>query len=559
MQLSAITKRDVRITRQLAFLALASAGFYIILDAVAGAYEYVSFYFILVFGALLALFFIRREKTGVAKASLLISANLVVAGFSSVETVETGIFFYFILLSIGSLTLYGYRNLVSAFAFAGVSVALFLFVFLTDIKFIPEVELTPEYIRLSLIVNFMIMMVIAIIIVYYLLQNNYLSEKALNNERKSLINTTRELESSKRRFELAIQGSSAAIWDWDISNDFLFVTPKLAEIVGRPLNDIQGTSKSEFLKVLHPDDIKHVLKHIDQHFTDGEPFETEFRLRTGNGKYVWVLGSGKAEFDKKGVPVRMVGTIIDIHEKKLAIEQVKEQNEMLAKANQELDRFVYSTSHDLRAPLSSLLGLINIAERSNVKEDRDEMIKMMRRQIIKLDSYIQDITDYSRNTRVEVEKEEFSLYELVEEAIQNHKFMEGADTIEIIYDIEHDLKILSDKSRFKIIINNLISNAIKYQDPDREERSYLRIHLEKMTHYMIIAFEDNGTGIDEAHQAKIFDMFFRASDRSRGSGLGLYIAKEIALKINCNLRVNSELGKGSVFKVIIPQENVTLG
>jgi signal transduction histidine kinase len=98
---------------------------------------------------------------------------------------------------------------------------------------------------------------------------------------------------------------------------------------------------------------------------------------------------------------------------------------MLAKANQELDRFVYSTSHDLRAPLSSLLGLINIAAKTSIKEDRDKLIAMMSEQIIKLDSYIQDITDYSRNARVEIEREIITLHDILEEAIQDHRFMKG--------------------------------------------------------------------------------------------------------------------------------------
>jgi PAS domain S-box-containing protein len=114
---------------------------------------------------------------------------------------------------------------------------------------------------------------------------------------------------------LAIQGSSAAIWDWDIRKDYLFVTPKLAEIVQMPLEQIQGTKKDEFIKAIHPDDVEEVLQCIEQHFKNKKPFEIEFRVLTSEGKYVWVLDSGQAEFDEEGNPLRMVGTIIDIHDK----------------------------------------------------------------------------------------------------------------------------------------------------------------------------------------------------------------------------------------------------
>ena len=554
---SEIYNKDIRLTRQLSFIALAGSIFYFLFDLVSGAYAYMNVYLVLILGAYFSLYLLKKNKTNWAKASLLLSANAVVACFASVETLETGIYFYFVILSVAALTLYGYSRIRTAFIFIGLSTSLFLLFLFTGFQLIPEVELTPEYIKTSLVINFIIILIVTVLIVYYLLLNNHISEITLNRQRESLAKTARELESSQRRFKLAIEGTSAAIWDWNIRKDYFFVTRKLAEIIKSPLGKIQGSKKDDFLKKIHPDDRPHVLNQFYQHFKDEKPYEVECRLHTTDDDYVWVLHSGKAEFDITGQPVRMVGTIIDIHDKKVAVEQVKEQNKMLAKANKELDRFVYSTSHDLRAPLSSLLGLLNIAGHTVVKEERDELIGMMRQQIIKLDSYIQDITDYSRNARVDVEKEAFLLYEVIEEAVQNHKFMDGADTIEVICSVNKDLKIVSDKQRFKVIINNIISNAIKYQS-EEEKKSYLKIYSGKAGKQYLIFFDDNGEGIEPVHQAKIFDMFFRASVRSRGSGLGLYIAKETAAKLNMQLQLTSTHLEGSVFKVIIPQEDVIL-
>lgn len=227
------------------------------------------------------------------------------------------------------------------------------------------------------------------------------------------------------------------------------------------------------------------------------------------------------------------------------------QNEDLTKANLELDRFVYSASHDLRAPLSSILGLIEICERSDDPDEIKQCLSLMRRSIRNMDEFTKEIISYSRNARQELKEETVVLYDLVTEVVEDLQFVTGAEEIYVKYNIDKELNFLIDKSRLKAILNNLIGNSIKYHDPQKEDQ-YIAVEAKYDDSNITIEVADNGSGIPEEHVDKIFNMFYRASDSSRGSGLGLYIVKEVVQKMNGQISVVSEYRKGSTFTVILP-------
>ncbi len=226
-------------------------------------------------------------------------------------------------------------------------------------------------------------------------------------------------------------------------------------------------------------------------------------------------------------------------------------NQLLTKANQELDRFVYSASHDLRAPLTSVLGLIELSQRSTDPEEISHCLTLMKSRIADLDSFIREIIDYSRNARQEVRLENFNLYTLVEEVANGLKFGNGMENILIHYSIPQDLKITTDRSRLKVVLNNLIGNALKYSNP-RHEEPMIFVNAMMNGHQLKIQVEDNGIGIGDEHLPKIFEMFYRASERSEGSGLGLYIVKETLDKLKGKIQVKSTHGYGSVFSIDVP-------
>lgn len=228
------------------------------------------------------------------------------------------------------------------------------------------------------------------------------------------------------------------------------------------------------------------------------------------------------------------------------------KNVLLTKANQELDRFVYSASHDLRAPLRSLLGLIEVSQKSIDAEEVQQCLDLMRQRVHNLDDLIREIIDFSRNARQDVKKERFSLLPIVKEIVDNLKFAEGLEKVYVRIDISPEFEVESDKARVKVILNNLIGNAFKYHDEAKEQQEVF-VKAIREGNQARIDIEDNGVGIAEEHQHKIFDMFYRAHEKSQGSGLGLYIVRETLAKVNGSIQLKSKPGGGSVFSVWLPE------
>ncbi len=226
-----------------------------------------------------------------------------------------------------------------------------------------------------------------------------------------------------------------------------------------------------------------------------------------------------------------------------------EKNDQLQKANTELDRFVYSASHDLRAPLSSLLGLIEVAKLDH--NGVDHYLDMMRAKIHDLEEFIKEIISYSRNARVEVKRQPVNLKHIVDEVTEALTFSVGNPDIRIDNLVSEDMVLHTDGMRLKIVLSNLIDNSLKYRD-EQKEKPFIRIEAAERDDVKLIIVKDNGVGIDQVYLDKIFQMFFRASESSKGSGLGLYIVKETLGKINGSIQVESSLGAGTTFMVRIP-------
>ena len=232
-----------------------------------------------------------------------------------------------------------------------------------------------------------------------------------------------------------------------------------------------------------------------------------------------------------------------------------QKNAELQKVNEALDRFVYSVSHDLRSPLSSILGLINLANLTKDPEELNQIIKMIQGRVLAQDTFIREIIDYSRNARTETVAENLHLKKLVDEVIETLKFDGLADKIEFREQIPEDFILTSDKIRLTVILSNLIGNAIKYHDLTKES-PFIEIGFKPEERCLYIA--DNGTGVKTEHQQKIFNMFYRGSDRVTGSGLGLFITKEAVSKLGGSIALKSVYGEGSTFMVLFPNNSKPL-
>jgi signal transduction histidine kinase len=228
-------------------------------------------------------------------------------------------------------------------------------------------------------------------------------------------------------------------------------------------------------------------------------------------------------------------------------------NEELSIRNNELDRFVYSASHDLSAPLKSILGLIAIAKMEKPSPAIDNYLDLMNRSVLKLDSFIRDIIAYSRNARLPINKTNIDFSTMIQSIWSDHQFTPNVNKIKL--EITNNLRseLWTDETRLKIIFNNLISNAIKFHRLERGENLFIKITAAELPDRFEFTVEDNGTGIPEPAKDKIFNMFYRATEKVQGSGLGLYILKEAVLKLGGTVSVDATLGEGSTFTITLPK------
>ncbi len=229
---------------------------------------------------------------------------------------------------------------------------------------------------------------------------------------------------------------------------------------------------------------------------------------------------------------------------------LREQNIQLQKAYDELDKFVYSASHDLRAPLASILGIIKVA-RTDDANKMPEYIDMIDHTVNRMDAFVQNIIKYYRSNRVDVEINHINFQNIINEIVDelSHHIMDL--NIKFIKLYDEPVFIRSDESRIRIIINNILLNAIKFHEEDSNSKE-INIRVFSTHEKSIVEVEDNGIGIDPEHHEKIFEMFFRGVHKNAGSGVGLYVAKEALKRINGSVRVESTPGKGSKFIVQIP-------
>jgi PAS domain S-box-containing protein len=487
----------------------------------------------------------------VSKLILILCVNISVYLFSSSCVSDIGTYTFYFPLLLLAFAFFDYNNFQISVYFTGLSFTLFLIDYFTEFSFLKSFLLPDNLISHFKILNYSISFFISFILLSYLVQVYHLAESNLINHQKQLDELTRELKESEQRYELAMTGTNAGIWDWDLKNNKIYHGLRWKEILGYTIEDDLNISIDNFYPLVHPDDVTRVQDALKDHFDNRVPYNIEYRIRKKDEGFEWIYDAGKAIWNDSGAPVRMVGSIINISKRKQDEQRIRQQNEMLEKANAELDRFVYITSHDLKAPLLSILGLINIAEMSNDKSETEQCLKMMRERVIGLEKFISDIIDYSRNVRVGVVKEVIKLNKIVNSIINDFLFVENVNKIHFDLSIDPELEFISDQKRITVILKNLISNAIKYHNYN-QATPQIKINGNLQEKNIVISVHDNGDGIDPEIQPKIFDMFFRGTEKSDGSGLGLYIVKEMIEKLNGNISVSSCLNEGSHFTVTLP-------
>jgi len=240
------------------------------------------------------------------------------------------------------------------------------------------------------------------------------------------------------------------------------------------------------------------------------------------------------------------GVVLKLHD----VTEKKLREKDLIRSNEHLDQVIYKTTHDLKAPLTSALGLIQIAERANDK-DKDQYIQLIKKSLLNLDAYIEEMNNFFRIDKLAVQCDQINfafMLQSVQESLMN---MVVASKVKVYVNLDEGMPWYSDSLRIKTIVTNIFSNAIKYQDLQKEN-PFIKIATRITPEFCEISISDNGIGIDADSQRKIFDLFFRATDQANGTGLGLYIVRDTIQRLNGSIEVQSTVGKGTTFFIRIP-------
>ncbi|WP_158795766.1 hybrid sensor histidine kinase/response regulator [Pedobacter sp. L105] len=223
----------------------------------------------------------------------------------------------------------------------------------------------------------------------------------------------------------------------------------------------------------------------------------------------------------------------------------------LEKTNDELNRFIYSISHELRAPLVSVIGIVNLVKMEGLYHSSGEYWELIESCSNKLDYYIQKTLQYYKNNKNVSDLSEINFKKLVDEIIDLYSYTDRDTKFNL--NINQPGSFIGDSFRIEVILGNLISNAIKYQK-DSEHQKVVDIHIDVSPYKVDISITDNGLGILNEHLEKIFTQFFKTKN-NKGSGLGLFIVKEALNKIDGKISVRSSLNQGTTFKITIPNGN----
>jgi signal transduction histidine kinase len=232
----------------------------------------------------------------------------------------------------------------------------------------------------------------------------------------------------------------------------------------------------------------------------------------------------------------------------------RSKTEIIEKKNAELDSFFYRVSHDLKGPISSLIGLHNLVKIDVKDPDAQKYFHMYQSQIMRINTIVMDLINLTRmnDPTMNLTRIDFEL--LLDECINAYQYLPQYNSIRFVVEIDKQIEFYSEWAIVNTIVQNLIENAIKYSYPERE--SFVRARIVEENRQIKIEVQDNGIGIPYDYQARIFDMFFRANDRVDGTGLGLYILKRAVERLHGQVTFISEPLIGSTFTVTLPVVNL---
>jgi PAS domain S-box-containing protein len=354
---------------------------------------------------------------------------------------------------------------------------------------------------------------------------------------------------SEERYQLAVRGSSAGLWDWNLAGNAMFYSPRLKALLG--YTDEEFPNRPQSIRLVADEaDLERVREALHRHFTEGAPYQVELRVRLKSGAYRWLLVAGASLRDAQGQPFRMAGSVIDVTERRLA-------ENVLRDSNRAKDEFLATLAHELRNPLAPIRTGLAILKRDTGNTEVSRRARAtMERQLHHLVRLIDDLLDISRITsgKIRIDKARLRLRSAIDSAIEiSRPLLEASGHGFELHEDDPGIEVEGDATRLAQSIGNLLNNAAKYTPPGGR----IRMRVWREGDEAHIAISDNGVGIPPDMIEQVFSMFTQVGktlDRAQGGlGIGLALVRSLVGLHGGSVRAESEgLDRGSTFTIILP-------
>ena len=392
-------------------------------------------------------------------------------------------------------------------------------------------------------------------------------ERRVDERTAELAARTRELSVAEERLRLALEATSEGLWDWNIQTGENYCSPSYFRMLRLDPAEFEPTTQSCWLSLLHPEDRDRAPREAMEKLSTVGRYELEFRMRTGEGEYRWILSRGTlVERAPDGSPLRAIGTHQDITERKLAEREIRELNAtlehkvqertaQLAIASKAKSEFLANMSHEIRTPLNAILGLTQLMERGELApEQRDLLVKITDagESLLRI---LNDVLDLSKVEagQLKLEQQSFEIGRVLQRL--ENLLGPGAREKGLRFEVhppEAGLgRLMGDPFRLGQVLSNLTGNAIKFTQQGSVVVSVNLLSQTAKAVRLRFEIEDTGIGIAPEVMTRLFNPFTQAdastTRRFGGTGLGLSISKRIVEMMQGQMGVTSREGEGSLF------------
>ncbi len=391
-----------------------------------------------------------------------------------------------------------------------------------------------------------------IVSVYLDITERKRAEIQLRRKAEELQRSETALKESEERLRLALEAGKIGAWDWDRIHNRVEWSPRVYELHGVAPGAFGGTVE-EFVKIVHPDDQQRVAEAIRNALEDQAPYNVEFRVIHSTGQVNWIATTARVLYDEQGRPARMLGTSMDLTDRKRAEENLQQVNRALMRSNADLERFAFAASHDMQEPLRMIMSYSQLLERrykGKLDEQADVFLGYIQSGTRRMNSLIEGLLSYSQILHAPAEQISVDCNALLEEVLENCRTLIDEHGAAVTY--RSLPTVLAAGSQLGQVFQNLIANAVKYHKP--EQAPQVLIDAAQTADDWIFSVQDNGIGIAPEYHKQIFVIFKRLHGREfAGTGIGLSLCQRIVEGFGGRIWVESQEGAGSTFHFTVPK------